>query len=118
MNPTYKVGQIISYIDAGQEWVNEVIQVWSSFVETENHYIIYKTEITGIVQDVRDDEQQRQTRIQAYTTPQRKFPRSTGVNDPELAEEQRLLMIDYALDTGNKELFMQLTTPALVGSAV
>jgi hypothetical protein len=121
---TYKKGQIISYTEKKEEWISEIIHLYSYGVETENHHLIEFEQITGVIQDVfnestyKSSAERVQTSQRTYTALTKHFPRSTSVDDPELAEAQRLLMIDYALDTGNKELFMQLTAPQRVLSTV
>lgn len=105
-----KVGQIVLYTIDGSEYVGEITRVSSSWVYVEAD-LIRNTWVIKVLQDV-----QAPSRVVAPQ--QRQEKRSQGIPDAELDSAHRSLMIDYALDTGDRELFMRLTTSTLVGSTV
>ena len=188
---SYKVGQVIKYIEEREEWTSEIVHVEPLFVETKDHYsvrlaniicieggssmyqyhegqiIIYSSqgfehsgridrmslnrewlfmtnghrvnvsEVTQVISsaDVSSeqtykssaerlhiaravDDAMKEQVATAYDQSSIRIERSAGVPDFTLDNAQRELMIDHALDTNNKTLFMQLTTPQHVGSVV
>lgn len=124
-----RVGQIIGYTHNGGKHIGKITQMDKHWLYVNGDILIRNTWVDAIIAQDASSEwtnggsakrlglsarreaeaHQARLKVQAVDTANR-IERSAGQFDYELDKAQRALMIDYALDTRNEALFMELTT--------